>query len=720
MDDRADALRAMQICRFCLDEKGPFTNIYVKDSRDGKQSTPLPLQIMACVAIEVFCTDGMPQLICNPCRSQTIGAYNFKTTCKKSDDALKLFLATGNLNKPNSRRSCKRERSGSTEKIRKSRRILSSPVPDEEVEAKKVEILELVNDEVTEYKLDEDAIILDDDTMEDKCLSSEENTCGMSSEKAVVVETAVFPCSECERSFPLQQLLELHMKNHGRERCFQCDECERKFFTKYDLAKHKATHTTMKPFECAACGKQFARESLLHRHEKIHVDLPKYLCSHCERTFLTREDLDNHSEKHKKVRPYTCRVCDKGFVFKQGLERHEMTHADEKPHKCNYCEASFTSPIKLTRHITSHAGLRPYPCKLCGRTFLLSHHLTRHMRSHYANKSLAVEPVGQHKCDVCSMSFRRKDSLINHSAIHSMVNLKCVICNTAFQNAQEVKDHITTHLAGLPFPCDKCDYSFESHDQLEEHELKHAEMEYEEQIEQEVSQEARNDVIEFVEEEFEDDDEITEFTITNDNDDNPLVVPSPRKGKSKSYNQFLNSEFDGEMDQHETMIVEETDFPSSDTLMLEEIKPIVRSEGTKVYTRKSIAEKPKLPDLKSNESFIGSSSSSSSGGTLQLDSIDLNHEMMKDLPDRQFVDMKIGEKTVRVQKLIMTKAEIEAMAKQGKIEIKGDTIIFNNNGRSLKETPKNITIEGIIDDPKPMVLKPPIMKTYVKKTPKKQ
>lgn len=43
----------MKICRFCLDEKGPLSKIHETDNKDGKHTVPLPLQIMACVAIEV-------------------------------------------------------------------------------------------------------------------------------------------------------------------------------------------------------------------------------------------------------------------------------------------------------------------------------------------------------------------------------------------------------------------------------------------------------------------------------------------------------------------------------------------------------------------------------------------------------------------------------------------------------------------------------------------
>lgn len=46
---RSNMLRTMEICRFCLDETGPLFNIFEQDSK----FVPLPLQIMACVAIEV-------------------------------------------------------------------------------------------------------------------------------------------------------------------------------------------------------------------------------------------------------------------------------------------------------------------------------------------------------------------------------------------------------------------------------------------------------------------------------------------------------------------------------------------------------------------------------------------------------------------------------------------------------------------------------------------
>lgn len=141
---------------------------------------------------------------------------------------------------------------------------------------------------------------------------------------AETVATDVFPCPDCERSFPLQQLLDIHRLNHTRSRSFQCPHCEKSFFSKYDLAKHNFIHTGERPFKCAVCNKGFTRKALLHRHERTHTDVPKFICVYCEKPFLSRQEMEKHAERHQKKRPFQCGVCTKSFAFKQGLERHEV------------------------------------------------------------------------------------------------------------------------------------------------------------------------------------------------------------------------------------------------------------------------------------------------------------------------------------------------------------------------------------------------------------
>lgn len=74
MEERADILRNMQICRFCLDDNGPFTSIYERDTGDGKHTVPLPLQIMACVAIEVCkSTNNFKKIVYEDCFNVAVG-----------------------------------------------------------------------------------------------------------------------------------------------------------------------------------------------------------------------------------------------------------------------------------------------------------------------------------------------------------------------------------------------------------------------------------------------------------------------------------------------------------------------------------------------------------------------------------------------------------------------------------------------------------------------
>lgn len=283
----------------------------------------------------------------------------------------------------------------------------------------------------------------------------------------------------------------------------------------------------------------------------------------------------------------------------------------------------------------------------------------------------------------------------------------------------------------LCFIC-RCDYSFDTQDQLEEHELKHAEMEYEEQIEKEVSlevQQAQNiDDDDDDEEDEEDygsgDDEVAEFTITNP--ENPEVVRrSKRETKIKNYAQFLKDELGSDLEdevvEQEEMLDEEEE---------ETIKPVIRIEGTKMYARKNVPEKPKVvPVIKPPAITTVPLEQITQPQITTLENLGLSRQTVNALPNKRYVDMKIGDRTVRVQKLMMTKAEIEAMAREGKIEMKGNTILLNKGRAALSDSKigegdraplipmtKPISIQSIIDDKQAMpASKPIVKKTYVRK-----
>ncbi|XP_019872965.2 zinc finger protein 726 isoform X2 [Aethina tumida] len=695
-----EVLRNMKLCRFCLTDEGELINIYERPNKDNKLSVPLPLQIMACTAIEVFSGDGMPQLLCTSCRNLTQLAYNFKTNAKKADDCLKLFLATGQLNKPQLKPvqpPGESELPSPDKNLGKFLKLANDSGQPKKVIKSEIITLSFDNNsgeqvsQSIEIQGEHDAEI---DSMEvDMQEDSQES---FHVQKESQVRSNIYSCTECDRSFPLKQLLDLHMINHNRERHFKCDQCDKKFFNKFDLKKHQTTHNDDRPYTCVVCEKTFNRETQLRRHEKVHYDAPKFNCTECQRVFLTKHHFDVHMEKHRKKRPFECKKCNKSFVFKQGLERHEAVHDENKPHKCNYCESSFSTAIKLTRHITTHAGLRPYPCKLCGRTFLLSHHLTRHMRSHYV--STPEKSIGEHKCDICSMSFRRKDFLINHSAIHSMVNLRCVICNTSFETADLVKAHISTHLSDLPFPCEKCDYSFNTQEQLEEHELKHAEMEYEVQIEQEVLAEAKQgegeDSADLGDGSDYEHADVEEFTLTNDLDD-PQII---RRNKP-AFVEFLKDEADSDHERTDANFIEEDE----DQEEIEEIKPIVRTEGTKVYTRKTNVQRKIPPTI--NPEQVGVAPLEQITQPELLDNLNVSQHPVTTTPTTTTTtppettsNVKAG---MKVQKFILTKNEMKEMAKKGLLEMKDGKIILKTRSQSfVNATLKQITpndLEAMIE-----------------------
>ncbi|KAL0119559.1 hypothetical protein PUN28_007776 [Cardiocondyla obscurior] len=487
MENRPAPLRSRRVCRFCLSDTEPLSFIYDRDHNKPFQ-VPLALQIMSCVAIEVYAADGMPQMICNMCRWNLDRSYKFKLQCKKADEALRDYPLSGVLPRPfppiptdppseiGSKRSAE---SRSQNEISKKQRTDN----DNRDTRDRHETREKDRERERERQNEKGK-------SNDQHLYEEEQDGGSEGEQTVIKEERklepgeirVHACDQCDRTFPLRQALLLHIQRGHRDRNYKCTECDRHFFTKYDLGKHMTTHSEEKPYSCPICQKQFSRLNLLQRHEKVHREETRYACQHCEREFFTTEELEKHEDSlHKKEKPYQCNICNKHFQYKQGLERHELLHNEDKTFVCDYCKEAFHTSTKLARHLSTHAGHRPYMCKLCPRTFLLSHHLTRHMRTHSVEK--------RHVCEDCGKAFKRKDSLEVHQLTHTKrtgMGLTCDVCQESCRNRADYVTHIKQHIEagekmgpdGLA-PENKKNIELDSEEEEEEEEDQYSDDDYE-------------------------------------------------------------------------------------------------------------------------------------------------------------------------------------------------------------------------------------------------
>ncbi|KAH0631587.1 hypothetical protein JD844_005985 [Phrynosoma platyrhinos] len=75
-------------------------------------------------------------------------------------------------------------------------------------------------------------------------------------------------------------------------------------------------------FPCVVCNKRFPLQRMLNRHLKCHSSIKKHICTYCGKGFNDTFDLKRHLRTHTGIRPYRCCVCDKAFTQRCSLESH--------------------------------------------------------------------------------------------------------------------------------------------------------------------------------------------------------------------------------------------------------------------------------------------------------------------------------------------------------------------------------------------------------------
>ncbi|KAI8429923.1 hypothetical protein MSG28_000394 [Choristoneura fumiferana] len=408
MEKRKESLSDIKLCRFCLTQDSSLTSLYDR-SRDPILVT-LPLKIMACVSIEVFPSDKMPSYICERCRTFMDICYDFKQICRRADESCLQFVQNGIPVSAVSWPPSLTKIFNLTKKARPINTVVEGGAT-----------IQVTSQEMSENEEDEETYNIKwlrygHRTWPSVRQLKEAFRCRETAvRKGVMVRVrrrsaglGSWPCEQCDRSYPLHQLLEIHMAQKHRARNVQCTQCDAKFFSKYDLMTHQLRHTNEMPFQCVACDKKFKRLILLKRHEKmVHVDLPKHLCPNCPAKFLSMDELEAHKKRHE------------GYFSRQ--------------HVCTVCDR-------------------------------------KHLRlKHEEQVRLARGADAEFRCEQCGESFGTQDDLYYHSAIHATQNLICPLCQEKFENVDAVTTHIRTHVNGIEFMCEYCELVFTSKEKLDSH-----------------------------------------------------------------------------------------------------------------------------------------------------------------------------------------------------------------------------------------------------------
>ncbi|XP_043483613.1 zinc finger protein 510-like [Leptopilina heterotoma] len=407
-----------ELCRLCLAKEEEMVPIYDDDA------VPLPLRIMACVNLEVFEEDGLPNMICHPCKYQLEKSYQFKKKCEAADVKLRKHMRlinqmTGEEDDEESQDSMGTsiDQPSSSGKSKQVKQLLADLVSSKEGVELDTEPIEVTEEElVGGYILGMSAENADAD---ENLSEGPENITLMPAEE----RTAKARCTM--RTTRIKQEQESDDETEELQRTVTNQDHKNVYMM--ELSSNSAGGQTMsqtivgeateelKVFQCDKCPKAFTRRIMLKSHQSVHSTQRGFTCQACEKWFPTRSALVRHERTHTGEKPFGCNICHRAFAQKEILLRHLMTHSGQKPFQCQSCDKSFTQREALKVHMRRHQKLNPndiqlHHCQLCPKAFCHASGLSRHLVTHTGRT---------YKCVECEKSFTDKSSLLRHSRIHA-------------------------------------------------------------------------------------------------------------------------------------------------------------------------------------------------------------------------------------------------------------------------------------------------------------
>lgn len=321
-------------------------------------------------------------------------------------------------------------------------------------------------------------------------------------------KTAVYQCSECDKSFTDGLLLISHLEAHGREeqekRLNKCTTCGRTFLNQARLEKHMKIHDM---FICKDCSAEFLSQTELDDHrKKLHDPSLPYSCRSCHYRFKNRTILADHCTKNHPDDIFSCHLCNLNYTLRTSLIRHNKKyhrHVQNEPaEKTVSTKSSSDGEAAAAYNNTDDAAdadnddddddddggcddnsdydndgngesdsadsdsVPYFPCHVCGKTFTTSESLEDHQRCHLGEKP--------YECAQCGQCFFQAGQLQQHERKHKS-EFQCRICGRGFVSLFALRKHKHTSGKKRPYRCKRCPLYFTNFALLGEHMVCHRE-----------------------------------------------------------------------------------------------------------------------------------------------------------------------------------------------------------------------------------------------------
>ncbi|KAG5899864.1 hypothetical protein JTB14_012331 [Gonioctena quinquepunctata] len=193
---------------------------------------------------------------------------------------------------------------------------------------------------------------------------------------------------------------------------------------------------------------------------------------YCKVRLQDPEKMAYHSASHSDE-GFKCKECgEKSFAWKN-LTSHlwRLHKIDMELFSCDKCEYKTYSLAKLNNvHKLIHSDVKGFSCNVCNKAFKNNKQLRNHKLTH---RDKIQRP--EHPCEDCCRIFSdRRQLKIHRDVVHKKLRpFLCSFCGYKGSSRSSLKMHIRQHTGEKPFSCPSCSYTTSDHNSLRRHKLRH-------------------------------------------------------------------------------------------------------------------------------------------------------------------------------------------------------------------------------------------------------